>query len=124
MDTEQLGVEILKGKDRDFWVGETHILNGREIWTGHYFVHYGKKYATTKMGQTICAGVVAESPQGGGGACPVKKNVVAKILDKETIPPAEKSGIMLQPKKRGRPPKSSGESVCRTTEWRRRKALA
>lgn len=50
--------EILKGKDQDHWVGVSRMVNGREVWWGKWFVHYGKKYIVIKSGQTVCAGRV------------------------------------------------------------------
>lgn len=73
MTTSEVETETKKGRDRDYWVGQTRTINGKEFWVGHYFVHYGEKYAVTKTGETICTGPVAEAPVNGGEALPVEK---------------------------------------------------
>ncbi len=73
MTTSEIETETRKGRDRDYWVGETRTINGKELWAGHYFVHYGKKYAVTKTGETICTGPVAEVPPKADDALPVEK---------------------------------------------------
>ena len=101
-------------ESRDRWVKNDMV-----------FICDGIGYCVTPLGGTVCIGPVdddgnplADDALTAPVSVQAAVEVVTKIDDVINITDKDNGGILLQPKKRGRPRKT-GDDISRMTTWRR-----
>ncbi|MFC2040431.1 hypothetical protein ACFLTW_04590 [Chloroflexota bacterium] len=105
---------------------DMNVKSEPDVWINHgaTFITGGQKFGVSKTGATVLIEKpMIEPTHNPIDDSPNKKEPVAKFNYEEVAttnnPQAKKMGIMQH--RRGRPRKTTGEKIHRTTLWRRRK---